>query len=73
MARHPNSKNPVHNPGHPHHLPDPATVTDLDEHQKHTEKAIKLAKDGHITLSDFQEEQLNDKQDRLSVIRTHNG
>jgi hypothetical protein len=65
MARQPNSKNPIHK-----ELPDPSTVSDPAEHQKHVAHALDLAAKGKIKFSQYKETYVDDKTDILSVKRT---
>lgn len=65
MARNPHSKNPIHKI-----IPDPATVHDDAEHTKHVTKAMQLAMEGKIKLSDFHEIYVDDKTDILMCKRT---
>lgn len=72
MSRNPNSKNPLHNPKHAHHIKHPDDTPTLSAQEAEVSRALSLAKQGIISFSDLKEEPINDKQDRLSFVRTYN-
>jgi hypothetical protein len=80
MTRPTNSKNPVHNPNHPHHLPDVADAVDPTTKKVKPEvfvpnvkKAMKLWEEGAIEFSEFSETAVDGDTDRISFNRKHTG
>ncbi len=79
MTRPTGSKNPVHDPKHPHYLPDVAEAVDgggkikPDVFASNTAKAMKLWEDGALTFSVPSEKAIDDNTDEITFRRTHTG